>query len=91
LLQPFIDTNDQDSGRRLGLFQAMSDLEYEGVLLEHEQAEYDQTYVWFKKHLKKPRTLTRSSKPHVKNVALSWFKDTATVHIAKMHALSQIL
>jgi glutathionylspermidine synthase len=86
-----IHKNDEDSGRRQGLFQALSDLEYEDVLLPHEQAQYDEIYEWFRKRLKKPRSLTRSSKPHAKKVALSWFKDTAVEHIAKMHALAQIL
>lgn len=86
-----IHKNDGDSGRRQGIFQAISELEYEGVLLEHEQREYDEIYEWFRHNLKKPRSFSRSSKPHAKNVALSWFKDTAVEHLAKMHALSQIL
>lgn len=86
-----IHKNDSDSGRRQGIFQAVSDLEYEGVLLEHEQQEYDQIYEWFRHNLKKPRSFARSSKPHAKNVALSWYKDTAVEHIAKMHALAQLL
>jgi hypothetical protein len=83
--------NDEDSGRRQGLFQALSDLEHKSSLLKHEQAQYDEIYEWFRKHLKKPSSFTRSSKPRAKNVALSWFKDTAIEHIAKMHALAQIL
>jgi len=30
-------------------------------------------------------------KTHAKNVALSWFKDSAIEHIRKMHGLAQIL
>jgi len=86
-----IHKNDADSGRRQGLFQAVSDLEHDNVLLEHEQEQYDEIYEWLRKHLKKPRSFTRSSKPHAKNVALSWFKDSAVEHIAKMHALAQLL
>lgn len=86
-----IPQNDQDSGRRQGLFQAVSDLEHEGVLLSHEQAAYDEIYEWFRKHLERPSRLARASKPHAKNVALSWFKDSATEHIRKMHAISEIL
>ncbi len=86
-----IEKNDDDSGRRQGLFQAVSDLEYDSALLEHEQEQYDDIYDWFRKNLKKPRSFTRSSKPHAKKVALSWFRDSATEHIAKMHALAQIL
>jgi hypothetical protein len=86
-----IHKNDRNSGRRQGLFQAMFDLEHEGVLLLHEQEAYDEISGWFRKHLKKPGSFTRSSKPHAKNVALSWFKDSALEHIARMYALAQIL
>jgi len=65
--------------------------EYAGVLLPHEQAHYDEIYEWFRVRLRKPRSFTRSSKPHAKKVALSWFKDSAIEHIAKMHAVAQIL
>jgi hypothetical protein len=91
LIRFVIHRLDPDSGRRLGLFQAMSDLEYGGNLLPHEQAEYDKIYEWFRHNLKKPRSFTRSSKPHAKSVAISWFKPEATEHIARMHALTQIL
>ena len=86
-----IPCKDENSGRRQGLFQAISDLEHEGVLLPHEQTVYDEIYEWFRKHLKKPRKLARSSKSQAKKVALSWFKDSASEHIKKMHALAQIL
>ena len=86
-----IAQKDQDSGRRQGLFQAISDLEYAGELYAHEQAHYNDIYEWFRSNLKKPRSLSRSSKPHAKNVAISWFKDTAKKHINKMRELIEIL
>jgi len=86
-----VQVHDAHSGRRQGLFQALSDLEHEGALLSHEQASYDEIYNWFRFHLKKPRSFARSSKPHAKNVAISWFKHTATEHIKKMHEMAQIL
>jgi hypothetical protein len=86
-----IHRNDEDSGRRLGLFQALSDLEHAGSLLAHEQIVWDDTYEWFRKHLRKPRSFTRSSKPHAKKVAISWFKDSASEHIANMYVLVQVL
>jgi hypothetical protein len=82
---------DTDSGRRVGLFQAMSDLEYNNELSPAEQVEYDEIYAWFKKNLKKPRSFTRSSKPHAKKVAIRWFKAEATEHIARMHAITKLL
>ena len=86
-----IQRNDQDSGRRQGLFQAMTDLEDAGLLAAHEQEQYDEIYEWFRKHLRKPRSFTRSTKPHAKKVALSWFKDGAAEHIRNMRAIVAIL
>ena len=82
---------DPDSGQRVGLFQAISDLEYKGELSASEQKEYDDIYEWFRKNLKKPRSFTRSSKPHAKKVAISWFKTQATEHIARMYEVARIL
>lgn len=86
-----IQGNDEDSGRRQGIFQAVSDLVHAGVLLHHEQQQYDEIYEWFRFNLKKPNSFARSSKPHAKNVALSWYKDSAVEHLAKTQGLVEIL
>ena len=86
-----IHCNDLSSGRRQGLFQALGEVENEGELLSSEQASWKHIEDWFEKNLKTPRKLARSSKTHAKKVALSWFKDSATEHIANMYALAQIL
>jgi hypothetical protein len=86
-----IHKNDLGSGRRQGIFQAMADLEDSGMLAPHEQAEYDLIYNWFRKNLTKPRRFSRSNKPHAKNVALSWFRDTAAEHISRIRRLCEIL
>ena len=82
---------DPDSGRRVGLFQAISDLEYRGELSASEQKDYDDIYEWFRKNLKRPRSFTRSSKPHAKKVAISWLKTQAIEHIARMYELARLL
>jgi hypothetical protein len=82
---------DCDSGRRRGLFQALADLDDRGELSPEEQRTYDETYEWFRKNLRKPRSFTRSSKPHAKKVALSWFRHTATEHVRRMRDLASIL
>lgn len=82
---------DEDSGKRQGLFQALANLESRGRLRPHEQEHFDEVYEWFRHNLKKPQSFSRSSKPHAKKVALSWFKDSATEHIARMRGLVQIL
>lgn len=82
---------DEDSGRRQGLFQALGDLSDRGELLPQEKQTYDEACRWFRKNLRTPGKLTRSSKPHAKKVALSWFKDAATEHVRRMRDLAAIL
>ena len=82
---------DEDSGRRQGLFQAVSNLEHEGALLPYEQALYDDVYQWFRHNLKKPTSFSKSSKRGAKAAAISWFKDTAKDHIQKMREMAFIL
>jgi len=86
-----IHTKDNDSGRRQGLFQALSELEQAKILQENELNKWKEIYNWFRKNLNKPCKFSRSSKPHAKNVAISWFKDLAIEHITKMHDLRKIL
>lgn len=86
-----IHANDENSGRRQGLFQAMGQLENSGALHGYEQERYDVIYKWFNRNLRKPTTFSRSRKPSAKDVAISWFKDSAREYIAKMHEVSHIL
>jgi hypothetical protein len=46
---------------------------------------------WFNDHLEKPARLAISSRHNGKEQAISWFKDTATAHIAKMRELREVL
>jgi hypothetical protein len=62
-----------------------------GELYNHEEALYREIYKWFQKNLRRPKRFTRSSKPHAKRVAISWFKESATDHIDKMREVAAIL
>jgi len=86
-----IQKKDEDSGQRQGIFQAVGDLEDDGVLLPHERTAYHELFEWFNRNLKTPRRFTISSKPHAKKVAISWFKDSANEAISNMFVLAQIL
>jgi hypothetical protein len=84
-------TKDEDSQKRQGLFQAIADLDDSGMLHAHEQVTRDEIKKWFSSNLERPSKFARSSKPYAKNVAISWFKDTATEHIQMMHRLTHVL
>lgn len=86
-----IPENDPDSGKRQGLFQAISDLQYEARLTVEEEDLYNDLRRWFNEHLERPTRFSRASRHNPSNVAISWFKDSATSHISKMRELAAIL
>lgn len=69
----------------------MSILRNAHKLSQPELKTYHEIYDWFSNNLDTPEKFTRSKKPHAENVALSWFKDTATEHVSKMYQIAKIL
>ena len=61
------------------------------MLSADDDTEIRSIRAWFGAHLKQPDRLALSARPHAKNTALSWFKDTATQHITKMREFADIL
>jgi hypothetical protein len=84
---------DDDSERELGVFQAIHKLRQSGVLTDHEMGQDGSLRKWFDKNLSKPSRFTTAKPPYYrkKNRAISWFKDTAHEHIAKVRSLVSIL
>jgi hypothetical protein len=82
---------DGDSNRREGLFQAIAALRNVGELSAQERERANELRAWFSEHLKKPRSFSKSNRPHAAPRAISWFKDTAREHIARMYELAAIL
>ena len=82
---------DPDSGRRQGLFQAAVSLRESGRLTASDHEHLDQVREWFNQHLERPERLAFSSRPNAEARALSWFKDTALEHIAKMREMQEVL
>jgi hypothetical protein len=62
-----------------------------GALSAKDEAEFQRIRVWFGSHMKLPDRFTFSARPHAKNTALSWFKDSAKQHITKMREFAEIL
>lgn len=91
LIRFVVDELDPDSGRRQGLFQAAKTLRDSGRLSARDDNKLESLWDWFNKHLERPEKLAVSSKPHAKKQALSWFRDTAYHHIAKMREFSDVL
>ena len=86
-----LDGLDQGSGRRQGLFQAAAELEEAGRLDPFEEVRLGELRSWFDENLEKPSSFSRSRRDHAANVALSWFRSTATAHVARMYELAHLL
>ena len=79
------------SGERLGIFQVMYRLSRRGRLSADEQARWDSIEAWFDSHLERPESLSRSSRPHARAVAISWFRDSAAEHIGRVREIVELL
>jgi hypothetical protein len=88
-----VDDIHRDSLQEAGVFHAMWTLRDRGKLTTREDAEHDLICNWFNANLKKPTKFTASKPRHAnkKNKAISWFKDTAFEHLARVKLLVAIL
>jgi hypothetical protein len=84
---------DEDSQVELGVFHAVGYLRDRGELEAHEEQEHERIRAWFNEHLERPTRFTASKPPfhRKKNRAISWFKDSAHEHIARVRSLVAIL
>lgn len=82
-----------DSAKELGVFHALLDLRERGELAPYEEEQHDHIRKWFNDYLEKPTRFTASKPPFYrkKSKAISWFKDTAHEHLARIRLLVAIL
>ncbi len=86
-----IANQDEDSGRRQGLFQAADELRASGQMSDCDEKQLERVEKWFEDNLPVPKRLALSSKPRRKAQAISWFRATATEHIAQMREFQAVL
>jgi hypothetical protein len=81
------------STHETGVFQAAYRLEEKGHLPDYEESRLRDLLEWFNTNLKEPDRFTSSKPPYYRkeNKAISWFKDAATEHIAKLREILAIL
>jgi hypothetical protein len=82
-----------DSHLEAGVFHSVNRLLDEGELYEHEAVIVRETLDWFDKNLKEPDRFTKSKRPFFgkKRRAISWFKSSASKHLAMMQELVSVL
>ena len=88
-----VSSIDEDSHQELGVFHAVGNLRDNGELQLREEEEHERIREWFNKNLEKPTRFTASKPPfhRKKNKAISWFKESAHEHIARVRSLVAIL
>jgi hypothetical protein len=82
---------DETSGCERGIFQAMYRLWRQGDLAPHEEAWWAELRTWLNVDLDEPTRLSRSRRPGASECALSWFKASATDHIARAREVVELL
>lgn len=83
---------DEDSHRRLGVFQAAYELLRSDVLIESVDKDALRTALdWYREHLEAPDRLSRSRRANAAPNAISWYRQTAHDHIQHMHQLCIVL
>lgn len=82
---------DPDSQEAAGLFMAAQRLEYWDGLPAPDRRELRRLCRWFSDNLKTPTRLRRSRKPHRIDRAISWFRESATTHLAAANELVTLL
>jgi hypothetical protein len=82
---------DPDSQEAAGLFMAAQRLEYWDGLPAPDRRELCRLQRWFGDNLKTPTRLRRWRKPHRTDRAISWFRESATTHLAVASELVTLL
>lgn len=82
---------DKYSGRRQGVLQAAAALRDSNTLTDYERDVLLELKDWFNQHLRAPDRFSRRRHNSAHPAAISWFKDSATEYVSRMHALYRIL
>lgn len=91
LIRYVTNWRDADSQQAAGLFMAAQSLEESNRLAPEDRTTLSELDRWFDANLKKPTRLRRSRKPHRQNKAISWFRETATEHLARAESMITLL
>lgn len=86
-----VPAKDEDSGREMGLFTAGGILAEEGQLYDYQLEQREQLLAWFSNNLAVPHVQAAKSNYYARPQAISWFKASATEHIARMREYAEIL
>jgi hypothetical protein len=79
------------SGVQAGLFDAVKRLPPIGKVADWDEKRMAEIFEWFHEHLPHPTRVARSRRPNGHPAAVSWFRESASEHIAMARELAAIL
>ena len=80
-----------DTNEPMGIFEAVDLLPRKGLVAGWHENRLSELTQWFRAHLPYPDRVARSARPNATHRALSWFKASATEHIAQARELAAVL
>ncbi len=86
-----VDELNEESNQRLGIFHAVRYMKDDNKFYDYELEQIEEIMNWFSKHLESPLDHLNKKKLKRSNVFISWFKISATRHIAKVRVLASHL
>ena len=85
-----VHSRSKRSGKRKGIFAAMGEFSRLETVGEEDFNKYREIADWFNSNFDMPGKFTRSTKPHAKPKAISWFKDSAKEYISRARELCEL-
>lgn len=73
-----------------GVFQALGYLIRSEQVFDYDHARLKEIQAWFNRELERPKRFNKHSSKNKGDVAISWFKDSATEHLKNMYDLIPI-
>ena len=80
-----------NTNKPMGIFEAVDLLPKVGRLADWDERRLAELSAWFRERLPFPDRVARASRPNATHRAVSWFKASATEHIAHARELAAVL
>ena len=80
-----------DTNEPMGIFEAIDLLPRVGRMADWDERRLAELRLWFRERLPFPDRVARTRRPNATHRALSWFKPSATEHIAQARELAAVL
>jgi hypothetical protein len=80
-----------DTGVQMGIFQTWRLMPPVAEVATWDEERLQAIEAWFNGNLEKPDRVARSRRPNGHHAAISWFKASATEHIARARELAALL